>query len=339
MNLRNKFCHSLLGGAILTVSANLAFAQGPVPVESSQPIRRASATAPTTTAVAARPLAVVNGEVVSTADLEVALRQAGPTPVALTEAQTKQMKMDFLRMLIDAALMRQFLAKYAPPATPADIDAKLVELEDGLKKQGKSLADHLRETHQSEAMLKAGVGFALQWEHFAQARVTEADVLRFYNEYKDFFDGVTVRASHIVLRLPPNSGPADIEGARAKLTAIRNELLEKKTDFAAMAKAASQCPSKENGGDIGFITRKWGMVDEGFARIAFGLQIGQVSDIVQTEYGLHLIKVTDRKAGQLSDYAKIKEDIRQLYIEEMRQSMLAQQRKAAKLEVQLANLP
>src|SRR4051794_15088532 len=80
------------------------------------PVRNAA----TATTAPAKALAVVNGETITTADLEQALKQTGPSPVALTEAQTKQMKMELFRMLLDAALMRQFLTKYAPPASDAD---------------------------------------------------------------------------------------------------------------------------------------------------------------------------------------------------------------------------
>jgi peptidyl-prolyl cis-trans isomerase C len=77
------------------------------------------------------------------------------------------------------------------------------------------------------------------------------------------------------------------------------------------------------------------MVDEAFARAAFALPVGQVSDVVQSEYGLHLIKVTDRKPGQASDYTKIEEQVQQIYAWDLRQSIIAQMRKTAKIEVNL----
>ena len=57
--------------------------------------------------------------------------------------------------------------------------------------------------------------------------------------------------------------------------------------------------------------------------------------MVQTEYGLHLIKVTDRKAGQPADYEKVKDFVRESYMEEMRQQVLVQQRKAARISIHL----
>src|SRR5262245_8896363 len=134
MSGRNILWASVVGGSLMSGMGELC-AQGSYSGE-PQPIRQTSTTA--TAPRQGKMLAVVNGELITSADLDLALRQAGPSPVALTEAQVKQMKMEMFRLLIDAALMRQFVTKYAPPASDADIARKLAELEDGLKKQGKT---------------------------------------------------------------------------------------------------------------------------------------------------------------------------------------------------------
>jgi len=122
--------------------------------------------------------------------------------------------------------------------------------------------------------------------------------------------------------------------ARTQLTALRNDLLAKKIDFAEAAKKYSQCPSAAKGGDLDFFPRK-GVVDDEFARVAFGLQIGQVSEIVQTVFGLHLIMPTQRKEGKGSDYNKIKDEVRELCLQELWQAVMASQRKNAKIEINL----
>jgi parvulin-like peptidyl-prolyl isomerase len=88
------------------------------------------------------------------------------------------------------------------------------------------------------------------------------------------------------------------------------------------------------GGDVGFFPRKF-VVDEAFARAAFSMKTGEVSDVVQTGYGLHLIKVTERKAGEASDFAKTKDDVRQVCEEDMRQTILARMRADAKIKITL----
>src|SRR5262249_50312963 len=90
----------------------------------------------------------------------------------------------------------------------------------------------------------------------------------------------------------------------------------------------SQDPRAADGGDLGFFLRK-GDFDEAFLRAAFALPVGQVSDVVQTDYGLHLIQVTERKPGKETKFADLKEAAREFCAEELRQQILAQERKAA----------
>src|SRR5262249_40479376 len=143
------------------------------------------------------------------------------------------------------------------------------------------------------------------------------------------------RASHIVLLVPPTAPEADKAKLRAQLADLRKQILAGKIDFATAAKNYSQCQdTKDKGGDIGPFRRKL-MVEEPLARAAFAMQPNQLSDIVQTVYGYHLILVTERKPGSPVDFAKAKEQVRDFCIEEMRQQILSQQRQAAKIEVSI----
>ncbi len=283
-------------------------------------------------AAQAKAAAVVNGEAIPMAEVDAVIKQGNPSPVPLPDEQRKAAKHQALAFLIDEALMRQFLEQHAPPVTGADVDKKLTEMDAELKKQGKSLAEFCRESGQTETRVREGIGFAMRWHAYARQNLTDAQVEQYYAENKDYFDGVMVKASHIVLRVPPNAPPADQEAARKKLSELRAQVVEGKLDFAEAAKKHSQCPSAPNGGDLDFFPRKW-VVEEPFAKAAFSMKVGDVSDIVQTEYGLHLIKVTDRKAGKPSEFAKIKEDVREFCAEDMRQALLAKMRKEAKIEV------
>jgi peptidyl-prolyl cis-trans isomerase C len=328
MNDRKWTYRTLAGAALLTCVAGRAPAQ---PQPASATITSPAAKSP----VAAKPPAVVNGEVVSQSDFELALKQVGQSAVAIPEDKRKLAQMEILGLLIDDVLMNQFLVKYAPPAPPAEVNKRIAELTEGLQKQGKSLADFLRETSQTEAALRADIGHRLQWEVYAKGRITDEVTEKYYKENKDFFDGVTVRASHIVLRVPATASEAEKAAARKKLQELRAQLVANKLDFAEAAKQHSQCPTGPNGGDLGFFPRKW-VVDEVFAKAAFALKAGEVSDVVQTDYGLHLIKLTERKPGTTpSDFAKVKEVAREVAMEEYRQAVLAHQRKTAKIEINL----
>jgi peptidyl-prolyl cis-trans isomerase C len=317
---------SLAGAALLACTVGQASAQtpakAPAPPEAKAP------------AAAAKPPAVVNGEAITQAELDLAIKQVGPGPLELPEAKRQEMHKEILQFLIDDKLLSQFLAKSAPAVAPAEVDKKVTELTERLKKDGKTLTDLLRDSNQTEATLRADILHRLQWEAYARTKITDEVAERYHKEYKDFFDRNTVKVSHIVLRVAPNASEADKTAARKKLEGLRAQIAENKLDFAAAAKEHSQCPSAAGGGDIGFIPRKW-VVEENFAKAAFALQVGQVSDIVQTGYGLHLIKVTERKAGTPTEFAKIKEDVREVSMMEYRQNVLTYLHKNGTIEINL----
>ncbi len=291
----------------------------------------------TVTAVSAQtppaPVAMVNGQPITLAEFQV-MMDTVRTPVELPADRKKMIQMEALSMMIDELLMTQFLARTVPPPSPAEVEVKLGEFIEGLKKENKSFGDFLKEAKTTEANFRRDLAVRVQWNNYARSRINDAEALRYYQENKDFFDGVTVRVSHIVIRLPRAASEADRDKARATLTQLRGNLLAGKIDFAQAAKTYSMCESSSRGGDLGLIPRK-GLIDENFARVAFSLQVGQVSEVVETEFGMHLILVTERKPGTPSDFTKIKEDVRLICMGELWQQVLAEQRKTAKIDIHL----
>jgi peptidyl-prolyl cis-trans isomerase C len=284
---------------------------------------------------AAKPAAVVNGTAISMEEVESLLKQGGPTPMALTEAQKKQMQFEVLNVLIDDLLTQQFLRKHGPKVEQAEIDKKLLEMKQSLAKINKKIEDFLKETGQTPDQLRNNILNKLQWDGYVSAHLTEKDVENYYQESKDFFDRVLVKASHIVLRVSPDAPAGERQSAKLQLAKLREDIVSGKITFSDAAKKYSVCTSAPNGGDIGYFPRKTA-VEEAFARTAFALKVGEISDVVQTDYGMHLITVTDRKVnGPPSEYSKVKDDVRMLCIEEMRLGLLSQQRKNAKVEINL----
>src|SRR5208282_1074658 len=132
-----------------------------------------------------------------------------------------------------------------------------------------------RDTAQTDAQLRSNILTMIQWGAYVKDRVTEADLKKYYDEYKDYFDRVGVRASHIVLRVPPTAPEQERADARAKLLALRQDIVSGKLDFAEAAKKYSQCSSAPAGGDIGYFPRKLA-VEEAFGKAAFALKVGEV---------------------------------------------------------------
>ncbi len=280
-----------------------------------------------------KPAAIVNGEAIP-GDQVAALLNQRPSPVPLTEGQKREMRKGALDMLINDLLMRQFLRTNALPASQAEIAAEINSLHGVLKKQKSSLQEFLSKSKQTEKQLRADIAARIQWRKYIQSRLPETMLMKYYHENKIFFDKVFVRASHILIRLGENATPAERETATAKLRQIRDDVLASKISFADAAKAHSDCPSKEKGGDIGMFPYKF-VVVEPFAKAAFALQVGQMSDVVRTPFGVHLIKVTGRTPAQPSKYEDIKETVREVYAQEhdLYQRTLLEQRKKADIQV------
>jgi parvulin-like peptidyl-prolyl isomerase len=279
--------------------------------------------------------AVVNGEPIPMADVKAILDTIPPPVVPATTEQKREMQRNVVDMLINDLVMRQFLRQHTAPASAAAIEGEVAELKTALAKKKSTLQEFLKDSNQSETQLRMDIAASLQWKAYIAARVNDDALKAYYEANKPFFDKVTVRASHILLKVAPTASEADKEAARNKLQAIRQEIMTGKLDFAEAAKRFSDCESKRDGGDLGNPFRCKFDVPEPFAQAAFSTQVGQVSDIVQTDLGLHLIKVTNRSAGEPSNFEAIKTEVREIYSMELYQQVISQQRKAARIQINI----
>jgi len=280
-----------------------------------------------------KPAAIVNGEAIPMADLAKLLDKGTPSPHPLTTGQKDEMRKMALDMLIDDLLMRQFLKKTGIQVSPAEVTKELDDLNQGLAKQKKTFQEFLKDTDQTPEQLRADIVARLQWRGYMMAKVPDPVLKAYYDQNKVFFDKVFVRASHILMRVPAKASDAEKAAVRAKLIALRQDILAGKIDFAQAAKTYSDCPSKTNGGDIGHFPYKFAVQDV-FARTAFAMKVGEVSDLVETDFGYHIIRVTDRTKGEISNFETMKDWVRDVYAQEheLYQQIIGEQRRMARIE-------
>jgi len=142
-----------------------------------------------------------------------------------------------------------------------------------------------------------------------KVEVTQEDAKKYYDENSQRFETPEqIRASHILIQ--PELTGADPNEAKAKARVKTEDLLKQLkegADFAELAKANSSCPSAPKGGDLGFFPR--GQAPAEFDNAAFALEVGQMTDVVETEYGFHIIKVTDHKDSGTTSFDEAKDDI------------------------------
>jgi parvulin-like peptidyl-prolyl isomerase len=296
-------------------------------------------------AVAAR----VNGQPIPESAVQRPLERV---PEEKREAARKEV-LDFL---IGNVLIDQFVQQLPQCAVDAkEMDAKEDEVRAELKKLNKDFAKWLEEKKLTEADLRQELAADLRWTKYCTGEATDEKLRQLFDSNKEVFDGTMVRARHILLT-PSMSDAKAVETAAGQVRGIRKEVEDrveagmkecKETDalarekkrrdllddaFAEAAKKYSQCPSKEQGGDVDYFQRSGKMV-EPFSKAAFALKPFQMSDPVQTQFGVHLILVTDRKQGLDVKFEEIKEDVKEEFCDRLREQLIAKLRPQAKIEI------
>ncbi|MBR6470775.1 MAG: peptidylprolyl isomerase [Victivallales bacterium] len=139
--------------------------------------------------------------------------------------------------------------------------------------------------------------------------VTEEEAKKFYDENLDHMRTPALLSAAHILVLFPSQSPTDDEKAETlkKAQEIRATLAEDGSNFAEVAAEKSDCPSKQNGGDLGQFP-KGTMVPE-FEEALVKLQEGEISDPVETIFGYHLIKAGASEPEKLTPYEEIKDEI------------------------------
>lgn len=209
-----------------------------------------------------------------------------------------------VNVLIDALLMLEVAKKENIEVDPAELYITISKMKKSFKTED-DFRLALSKTGDTEESIKERVEKNLKLRNFVRKKffddtnVSDEDLKVYYDKYPERFNkGEEVRASHILF------GETDKEKALEV-----HEMLLNGEDFSEHAKTHSQCPSGQNGGDLGFFDR--GKMVPEFEQAAFEMETGEISDIVQTQFGYHIIKLTDKRAGGKFELEEIKEQLRQ----------------------------
>ena len=174
------------------------------------------------------------------------------------------------------------------------------QLEIYLIGQGKTLEGFKKEMRESAGMQLRDQ--ALREEVIGDLQPTDDELEAYLEKNISKYDAPEeIRASHILVD--------DEETANEVLDKLNNG-----ADFAELAREYSTCPSAEEGGDLDWFPR--GMMVPEFEEAAFALQVGEMSALVKTQYGYHIIKLTDRKEAHTPTLDEIKDRVRDDYIQE-----------------------
>ncbi|MHC4664944.1 MAG: peptidylprolyl isomerase [Planctomycetota bacterium] len=270
----------------------------------------------------------VNGVDITEAavDAEVALqfskmRLPAEMPPQIVETYKKQLRQQALEEMIVEQMLEEEVKAAKIVITEEDVIAYLKE--SGSRQQPPLSLEDIKALIEAKGQnfdevkkqIRASKGMKYQKLMEAQfagkIKVTEEDAEKYYSQNtKQFETPEQVRASHILITpdtKDPNTDPNEAKvGAKAKTEELLKQV-KAGADFAALAKTNSGCPSAAKGGDLGFFGR--GRMVPSFEKAAFESKVGQVTDIVETRFGYHIIQVTARKDPNVVTFAQAKDDI------------------------------
>ncbi len=274
-------------------------------------------------------VAKVNGEAIERWELESAIksveaRAGSPVPPEKRDEVVRGV----LDQLVNYHAIAQEGKALKVDVADADVTARIAQIKQGfpneeafqqaMKAQGLTL-DQL----QKQTRMGLEIGKIVDTEISPKVTVQDSDVGAFYTQNQDRFkQGESVHASHILFAVPQNADPAQKAAARTKAQAALKQV-RGGADFAKVAREQSQdTGSAQNGGDLGFFPK--GQMAPTFEAAAFALKPGGISNLVETPFGFHIIKLQERRAPRTAPLAEVSGQIKQFLTERDREAKFTQ---------------
>jgi peptidyl-prolyl cis-trans isomerase C len=254
----------------------------------------------------ANTVATVNGEAVARADFEREL--SNEVAPELTPQEVEPFKRALLDTRVNQLLLLQAARANNVTVSAADVDRGVLRLSsdypegnfsEALSQGQKSMADLKAETAARLTIEK------LYAEHvYPRVAVTEEELRAYWAAHEaDFNEPEQVRAAQLVVK--------GIDEARR----LQKELKAGKK-FADLARRYSLSPDAKVGGDLGFFAR--GQMPPEFEEVAFRLRVGEVSDVVSTDYGYHLFRLLERRPARKRELAEVRPQVEARLLEDKR---------------------
>jgi peptidyl-prolyl cis-trans isomerase C len=262
------------------------------------------------------PLATVNGTAISGSDLEreaaFLTAEMNRRNYPLGAGQLADLHDQLIRNLIDRELLYQQATAREIKISPHWVDREWNDMQMHLG--GKAALQAFMQNSgfsrdQMNERIRKGliVQRLLKRDVFRSIRVSEAEMQAFYNRHSNFFNREEqVRARHVMIAVPDWDNQAAREQALDRIRALEIKIRQG-MQLGALALEYSDCPSKTRGGDLGYFSRN--QMIQSFSDAAFELQPGEISQVVETRFGYHLIEVVDRQPPSRMVYKNVRDKI------------------------------
>jgi len=262
--------------------------------------------------------AVVNGTTITQEALafetqrmieQMARQRQGQVP---DEASMPQVREDILNRMIEEELLYQDSQSKDIKVPEARVTEELASIKQRFPSE-KEYQDALAGIEMSEADLTRKITRGMAIEQLIKAHViqetavSDTESRAFYDQNASMFEKPEqVQARHILIKMEGDVTEAQKAEALKKIEMIRKKALEGE-DFAALASEYSEGPSSVKGGDLGHFSR--GQMVKPFEDAAFALKTGEISEVVETQFGYHIIEVTDQQPASVVSYETVQAQI------------------------------
>jgi len=217
-----------------------------------------------------------------------------------------------LEDLVTQLLLKQFIKKQGILVGQGRIEDEIKKFRENLKKnpdmKDKSLEQILGEQGGSIDELRVALDISFSIDDYLDKTVSNEESEEYFTKNIGSFNGETVTASHILINTSRiEEDEEKLNEAKQKAEKIKKDL-DNGADFAELAENNSDCPSAKSGGLLG--TFKRGEMVKAFTDTAFAMDVNTVSGPVKTQFGYHIIKVTDKQEGKDIKLEDIKETVK-----------------------------
>jgi len=263
-------------------------------------------------------IVTVDGTKITQAEIDADIQQrlagaAGKMP----PEQLAQVKARMQEKTLDNFIARTLLAKECDKkniaSTPEEVDAALDEMRKSLP-EGMTLEEALKAGGINLESMKSDISFGLRVTKLIEANVpvppapTDADVKAFYEQNKKSFEvQESVQARHILIKSSRDEDKKVRTEKRARAEKLREQLI-KGADFATIATENSDCPSKNQGGNLGSFER--GRMAKEFEDAAFSQKVDEIGEIIETRFGYHIIQVQGHTPASQKTFDEVQGQIK-----------------------------
>lgn len=260
--------------------------------------------------------AQVNGKPITYQELNYAFlaRTKVPFEGVQDNPQAQQARKEILEEMINEELLAQQAERQKLAVAPEAVDQQVKNIQARFPSE-EAFKQALSSSGLTAERLKTQIKKGLLRQQIVNKEVVDKisispkELETFFNDHQDdYVQEEEVHARHILIVVVPDASPEDDQKAKDRAKAVLAKA-RKGANFATLAAQHSEGPTKDGGGDLGYFGR--GRMAKPFEDAAFKLKVGEISDLVRSQFGYHIIRVEGRKEAKRLSFAEAKDQVKE----------------------------